>query len=50
MLPNETQGTLFALHKRGGYEIDAILGTNTGTVLLGDEMAHVALFARIAVS
>ncbi|KAH8880253.1 hypothetical protein GQ53DRAFT_670224 [Thozetella sp. PMI_491] len=48
LLPNRTREEVLGLHRTGGYEVDAILGTNTGSVILEDDQVHVALFPKIA--
>ena len=48
-LPEETKNKIYGLHQAGSpYQVDAILGPNTQTVVLADEI-HVGLFTQVAV-
>ncbi len=49
-LPKQTQAEVYGLQRGKGYEIDAILQTNTASVVLEDDQLHLALFPKIAVS
>ena len=50
-LPEETKARMHALSRGAGkHEVDAIFGTNTNTVTLGQDEVHVGLFIEAAVS
>jgi len=50
-LPEETRSRVYGLYRDPSkYEIDAILGPNSNTVMLAEEEVHVGLFTEVAVS
>ncbi|KAL2266839.1 hypothetical protein VTJ83DRAFT_4116 [Remersonia thermophila] len=49
-LPEETRNKVYQLHRGSAkYEIDAILGPNSNTVMLADSEVHVGVFPEVAV-
>lgn len=49
-LPEETQSRIYGLHRSSAkYEVDAILGPNSNTIMLADDEVHVGLFTEAAV-
>jgi hypothetical protein len=49
-LPEETRNKVYQLHRGSSkYEVDAILGPNTNTVVIAESEVHVGLFPEVAV-
>ena len=49
-LPRETRGKVYGLHRSSSkYEVDAILGPNSNTVMVAGDEVHVGLFPEAAV-
>ncbi len=49
-LPRETRENVYGLHRSSSkYEVDAILGPNSNTVMIAGDEVHIGLFPSIAV-
>jgi hypothetical protein len=49
-LPEETRSKIYNLYRSSSkYEIDAILGPNSNTVMVAEDEVHVGVFAEVAV-
>lgn len=49
-LPEETRSSIYDLYRSPGpYEVDAILGPNSNTVMVAETEVHVGLFTKVAV-
>jgi hypothetical protein len=49
-LPEKTRNKVYGLHRSASkYEIDALLGPNSNTVMIADDEVHVGLFAEASV-